>query len=122
MIWIAQGCGCELDVRAKNSGDKEYEKREKIPPRLKSFFRKNRDSVSVFDSVAYTARFPAMRISQQENLIDCEIECTSWSLQLLADIFGNLMEVRDTTKEHDKEDLDYNGREQTFIIAKIKQV
>ncbi len=91
--------------------------REKIPERLKDFF----DAEGMFDDVSYGARFPGMRISEHSDLIDCIIECTPWSLQILVDTFGTLIEVSESRREHKKSEVDYNGREQKFLEVKIRQ-
>jgi predicted DNA-binding transcriptional regulator YafY len=91
---------------------------EKIPKRLKNFF----DTEGIFDDVSYSARFPGMRISEHSNMIDCIIECTPWSLQILVDTFGTLIEVSESRREHKKNEVDYNGRKQKFLEVKIKQV
>ncbi len=80
------------------------------------------EEVLKFDAAAYSARFPAMRISEHSDPIDCRLECTQWSLQILIDTFGNVLQVRKSGKSHGKDELDYNGRPQTFIEVEIKDV
>ena len=75
-----------------------------------------------FDAKAYCARFPRMRISEHSNPITCRLECTPWSLQILIDTFGSVLKISESSKIHDKNELDYNGRPQTFIEVQIEQV
>lgn len=96
--------------------------RERIPSRLKAFFKTDECSKEWFDSEGYCARFPAMRISEYSRLIDCKIECTEWSLQILVDTFGSFIKVKKSERQHGEEELDYNGRKQTFIEVMIEKV
>ncbi len=108
-----------VDVNlVKDKKKKGYVASDRISGRIKEFF----DIQRVFDSEAYCARFPLMRISEHSDLIDCSIECTPWSLQILVDTFGSLISVKESRKKHSKEEVDYNGREQTFIEARIEKV
>ncbi|MBR4759207.1 MAG: WYL domain-containing protein, partial [Lachnospiraceae bacterium] len=99
-----------------------YVKREPIPWRLNEFLKEYPDEAIVFDSQGYGARFPAMRISEHSRLIDCRLECTAWSLQILVDTFGNVLEVKKSSRPHEAEEKDYNGRDQDFLEAVIKSV
>lgn len=90
-----------------------------IPSRLKQFF--DNDDLT-FNSIEYNRHFPMMRISRKEQLIDLEIECTSWSLQVIVDAFGSTFEVKESPCNHTEDELDYNGRPQSFIVATLKDV
>ena len=100
----------------------EETEREKIPQRLSDFFSVDQEGRKALDEKKYTARFPAMRISSKKNLVNAVIECTPWSLQILVDAFGSFLQVRESRREHEKGELDYNGREQTFLEATIENV
>ncbi len=107
-------------LRIKILGEEE---REALPNRLEDCF--SQDEVTrrrVFDERKYAARFPAMRISSKKNLINCVIECTPWSLQVLVDAFGSTLPVKKSRRRHEENELDYNGRAQTFLEAKIEGV
>ncbi len=109
-------------VRNKESAG--FKKREAIPSRLNPFFVISESDPSVydFDSLKYSKTFPFMRISGHKKPVTCHLECTSWSLQILIDTFGTVINVQESTKKHGSEDLDYNGRAQKYIEAVIENV
>ncbi len=96
----------------------EKHRRERIPQDLKREYFE----VDVFLEEKYTRRFPHMRISREARLINCVIECTPWSLQVLVDAFGTMFQVKESRKKHGEDELDYNAREQVFLEAYIKDV
>ncbi len=104
------------------SDDERYERRNDIPDRLRDYFSLDEDGFQLFNAKAYCATFPMMRISRQRDLVDAVLECTPWSLQIIADNFGNMISVYPTSKKHSDEELDYNGRPQTFLEAHIENV
>ncbi len=106
----------------RDKSDKSWAKRESIPSRLSEFFDSIGRDTENFKSSKYCATFPAMRISEKENRIECKFECTSWSLQILVDAFGTDIRVGKSYITHDKNELDYNNRPQEFIVATVKDV
>ncbi len=108
----------------KDKKDGKFIKREPVPERLLPFFRESETESGRydFDYLKYSSVFPLMRISGQKKLITCRLECTAWSLQILIDTFGSLITVKESSVHHDKDELDYNGRKQTFIEAEIRNV
>ena len=63
-----------------------------------------------------------MKIYDNDNIIDVVFECTSMSLQILIDYFGPDIRLSNSPIQHSKDELDYNGKEQKFLAAKIKDV
>lgn len=97
------------------------EPRNKIPPTLRPFFHR-RKSESVFDSIAYTNKYPDMKIYKKENLTDCCFECTNISLQILIDNFGSNITLGKTPIEHPFEELDISGKPKKYLTATIRGV
>ncbi len=108
--------------RREASNDERYEKRNDIPDRLKDYFSLDEDAFQKFNAKAYCASFPMMRISRHKDFVDAVLECTSWSLQIIADNFGNTIRVYPSSKKHSDKELDYNGRPQTFLEAHVRNV
>ena len=104
------------------SDDERYERRNDIPDRLTDYFSLDEDGYQLFNAKAYCAAFPMMRISRHKEFVDAVLECTSWSLQIIADNFGNMIGVYPSSKKHSDKELDYNGRPQTFLEAHVKDV
>ncbi|MCR5672566.1 MAG: WYL domain-containing protein [Lachnospiraceae bacterium] len=92
--------------------------RNPIPPLLAPFFRKHRGRY-VFDNIAYTNRYPGMKIYREEDLTDCCFECTSLSLQILIDNFGNRIKLGETPLSHPAGELEINGMEKHYITATV---
>ena len=63
-----------------------------------------------------------MKIYQNKNLVDCCFECTTLSLQILIDNFGPDIKLAPSPIKHSDQELDYNGKPQTFLAATIKDI
>ena len=96
-------------------------KRNPIPPLLAPFFRK-RKGLNVFDGIAYTNRYPGMKIYGEEDLTDCCFECTSISLQILIDNFGSRIILGETPLSHPDNELEINGMKKHYITATVTGV
>lgn len=103
-------------------GERSYTSREKLPSRLRSYFYVGAEGLPYLNVQKYCSEFPMMRISQYTDLIEATIECTAWSLQIIADTFGNMVRVYPSSKAHSNDELDYNARPQTFLEAHIDKV
>jgi len=97
-------------------------KRNKIPDSLKDFFTFVGKKTLVFDSIAYANRYPSMRINHATNLVNCTIECTPWSLQILVDTFGTNLKIEPSPIMHDSKETDYNGKPQQFLAVTVFNV
>jgi hypothetical protein len=72
-----------------------------LPQRLKPFFTIKHKNEYVFQSDRYTATYPLMGISREENLLDCYVECTTASLSILVDIFGSDIQILPSPLSHE---------------------
>lgn len=112
----------ELDEETSTS---HFVARDPIPDSLKQFFdTTNLHSAPVFDAQAYTAMHPYMSIYKEPHqLITCCIECTTHSLPLLIDHFGNRFTIKPSPVSHSKEEtVDINNRPIDFLMATITNV
>lgn len=109
----------KVRTRKTENGELEEVKRAPIPNSLKAFFDRK---THTFDSVKYANTYPGMKIYDNDNKIDVVFECTSISLQILIDYFGPNIRLSNSPIQHAKDELDYNGKEQKFLAAKIKDV
>lgn len=80
------------------------------------------EHLNPFDALRYANTYPGMVIYKESNIIDCTIECTNWSLQMLVDNFGTNIIVQKSIRKHDPSEVDYNGRPQEFLMATIRGV
>lgn len=69
------------------SATKLTNKRSPLPPNLRSFFKRDKDS-EVFQPVKYTSTFPLMSIYEAPNLINCKLKCESGALSYIVDTVG----------------------------------
>lgn len=112
----------KIHSEKNEAGEIVYPTWKEIPATLKDFFTLKGKKTLIFDSIAYANRYPNMRISQTQNLIDLKIECTSWSLQILVDAFGTNIKIEPSPMEHSEDELDYNGKPQQFYVATVRKV
>ncbi|MDD6057762.1 MAG: WYL domain-containing protein [Clostridiales bacterium] len=114
-----------IDVRFREEktedGLLEYMTYTEIPELLKPYYKK-RNGCDEFDHQKYVAAHPGMRIFKNERTIDCCFECTTWSLQILVDTFGQALEIHESPIPHSADELDYNGREQIYLKVTVKGV
>ena len=73
-----------------NEEKPEREKRAPIPCNLRKYYKRLGTKEEYFDFEQYTAVHPLMAISQEENLIECCLECNNTTLGLLVDTFGSI--------------------------------
>lgn len=111
------------DKKSKKNGSmiRVPVKRNKIPASLTQFFHR-RNNRRVFDSIAYTNKYPSMKIYGRENLTDCCFECTDISLQILIDCFGTGIRLGRTPVIHPENEVDINGRPLHYITATVTGV
>ncbi|MBO4899142.1 MAG: WYL domain-containing protein [Lachnospiraceae bacterium] len=100
-----------------NITEKVY-KRRPIPPTLAPFFHR-KNGVLEFDAIKYTNTYPAMKIYGEQDLVDCHFECTTITLQILIDHFGNKIKLKETPIAHPEEELDVNGNPKNYIKATV---
>lgn len=112
----------KIHSKLNDKGELVYPRWKEIPETLKDFFTPKGKTALAFDSIAYANRYPSMRISQKKYLIDFQIECTEWSLQILIDAFGKNMTIEPSLVEHSASELDYNGKPQQFFAATVRNV
>lgn len=60
-----------------------------IPDYLKKYFNYTADGSITFDSKKYISTHPLLTFSEDENLINCVLECDKSALSLIVDTFGS---------------------------------
>ena len=78
-----------------------------------------KNGVLEFNAIKYTNTYPAMKIYGKEDLVDCHFECTTITLQILVDHFGNTIKLKETPVTHPEEELDVNGNPKKYIMATV---
>lgn len=112
----------KIHVIKNENGELEECKRKKIPAALKPFYTRDNNGKYYFDGIQYADTYPDMKLYEEERKIDVVFECTAGNLQIIIDHFGSELHLSASPIEHAKEEVDYNGKEQTFFSAKIKGV
>ena len=109
-------------VETDSKGYQQYVPCETLPTLLKPFFHPKKGHAPVFDAIKYANTYPGMHIFNSPHLINCCIECTPASLQILIDYFGSDLRLKDSPIEHSPDEVDYRGRPQRFLCATITNV
>ncbi len=98
----------------------KFQKRAKRPTTLDPFFEN--EAPFEFLPEKYTATYPLMSIYDDTNYISCQLECTIATSSILIDTFGTSLSLRASTMPHSEDEVDFHGRPQKFLIAKISKV
>lgn len=96
--------------------DKKPVSRCSCPLILKRYYK-----YGVFQPEQYVQEHPGMRIYKEKNLIDCEFELTDWEIQMMVDVFGSDLTVRQKIKEP-KTRKDYNEEERLLYTVIVRNV
>lgn len=98
----------------------KFQKREERPETLKKFF--SSEAPFEFLPEKYTAYYPLMSIYDRPNYTSCQIECTVATSSILIDTFGTNLSLLPSPIPHDEDEVDFHGRPQKFLVAKISNV
>ena len=116
-----------VNVRLCQSPNPEDCMRAPIPEDLKQYFTVTADEDEIFNAELYTSMHPFLSIAQNENLVECFLECRQDALSLIVDTFGltdvseRQIQVLKSNIVHEDE-LDQNGSPINYITVRIPNV
>ncbi|MBQ9438043.1 MAG: WYL domain-containing protein [Lachnospiraceae bacterium] len=93
-------------------------KREPIPDSLKPFFKRAHGREE-FQAERYTAMYPLMAIFGEADLCEAVVECKANAIGVVIDYFGMNLRIMPPTLEHPSNELDLNGRSQSYVSIKL---
>lgn len=84
----------------ENAGDEFPMSREIIPPSLSPYFATKKGK-RIFQPELYLHQHPHMGIYEKENLISCQLACTSRTIAVLIDYFGHKIQIQPAKNQPD---------------------